>query len=129
MMSMDEFKKNFFEIERELQQTDPDIDYLLPPIWNRLTDLLSCDIDLTIQFLDQATEGQVDTAFCVVEDVAQRLDSQEYIDCLYRLCEKYSKKGLLPVVKLAEAFMDEYRMENRRKKVIEALNRKETNSE
>ncbi|MBR2694223.1 MAG: hypothetical protein IKE69_08410 [Thermoguttaceae bacterium] len=115
-MTMDEFKKKFAEIEKEMMEADHQNEFLQPPLWAKLSDLMSEDLPLTIEFLDNATEDEVDTAFCVVEDVAQRHDSQEYIDCLYRLCDKYPRLDMRPVAELAEAFMKELRLENKRKR-------------
>ena len=115
-MTMDEFKKKFAEIEKEMMEADPQNEFLQPPLWARLTDLMSEDLPLTIEFLENASEDEVDTAFCVVEDVAQRHDSQEYIDCLYRLCDKYPSPNMRTVVEIAEAFMKELRLKNKHKK-------------
>jgi hypothetical protein len=113
-MTMDEFKRKFAEIAKEMMEADPQNEFLQPPLWTRLTDLMSEDLPLTIEFLDNATEDEVDTAFCVVEDVAQRHDSQEYIDCLYRLCDKYPGLKMRRIVKMAEAYMEEFRLKNNR---------------
>jgi hypothetical protein len=115
-MTMDEFKRQFAEIAKEMMEADPQNEFLQPPLWAKLTDLMSEDIPLTIEFLENATEDEVDTAFCVVEDVAQRHDSQEYIDCLYRLCDKYPSPNMRTVVEIAEAFMKELRLKNKHKK-------------
>ena len=115
-MTMDEFKRKFAEIEKEMMEADPQNEFLQPPLWARLTDLMSEDLPLTIEFLENATEDEVDTAFCVVEDVAQRHDSQEYIDCLYRLCDKYPSSNMRTVVEIAEAFMEELRLKKKQKK-------------
>ena len=115
-MTMDEFKREFTEIAKEMMEADPQNEFLQPPLWAKLTDLMSEDLPLTIKFLENATEDEVNTAFCVVEDVAQRHDSQEYIDCLYRLCDKYPRLDMRPVAELAEAFMKELRMKNEHKK-------------
>ena len=110
-MTMAEFKKKFAEIEKEMMEADPENDFLFEQIWRRLTDLMCEDIHLTIEFLDNATRDEIDIADSVFEDIAQRIDSHEYIDCLYRLCEKFPE--LKPDVELAEAFMKELRLKKR----------------
>ena len=39
-MTMDEFKKKFAEIEKEMMEADPENDFLFKQIWRRLTDLM-----------------------------------------------------------------------------------------
>lgn len=112
-MTMDEFKNRFSLISKEMMEAEPEYDFLFKQIWRRLTDLMCEDIHLTIEFLDNASREEIDIADSVFEDIAQRIDSQEYIDCLYRLCEKFPE--LKPDVELAEAFMKELRLKNKHK--------------
>ena len=42
-MTMDEFKKKFAEIEKEMMEADHQNEFLQPPLWARLTDLMSED--------------------------------------------------------------------------------------
>ena len=110
---MDEFKNRFSLISKEMMEAEPEYDFLFKQIWRRLTDLMCEDIHLTIEFLDNASREEIDIADSVFEDIAQRIDSQEYIDCLNRLCEKFPE--LKPDVELAEAFMKELRLKNKHK--------------
>ena len=112
-MTMDEFKNRFSLIAKEMMEAEPENDFLFKQIWKRLTDLMCEDIHLAIKFLDNASRNEIDIADSVFEDIAQRIDSQEYIDCLYRLCEKFPE--LKPDVELAEAFMEDLRLKNKNK--------------
>ena len=107
-MTMDDFKKKFAEIGKEMMAAEPENDFLFKQIWKRLIDLMCEDIHLTIEFLDNASRDEIEIADSVFEDIAQRIDSQEYIDCLYRLCKKFPE--LKPDVELAESFMKELRL-------------------
>ena len=113
-MTMDEFKKRFAAIGREMTEAEPENDLLFKKIWERLTRLMLEDISLTIRFLDHADKEEIEIADSVFEDVAQRIDSREYLDCLHRLCSKYPE--IKPDVELAEAFMKDFRMKNKQEK-------------
>ena len=90
-MTMDEFKKKFAEIAKEMMEADPQNEFLQPPLWAKLTDLMSEDLSLTIEFLDNATEDEVDTAFCVVEGKNDKNRYRKIEECIDDSYVKFGK--------------------------------------
>ncbi len=65
-------------------------DYQIQLCWDRLTDLLTRDIDDTIRFLDNECRADQFVWMSDVYDVvAKETKSREFVDALYRLAEKY----------------------------------------
>ena len=75
-------------------------------IWDELTILLSENVLETIDFLNDCTEEQMFYISEIIEDISYNVKSQEFIDALYKLCEKYPNLKMESDVILAESYME-----------------------
>lgn len=61
--------------------------------WEEETEILSRNIDDTIDFLDnECTADEFSWLSEVFDDVAERTQSREFVDCLYRIADKYHEE-------------------------------------
>ena len=106
-MLKDEFRKLLSErIQIELND-----DYLHDKYWKLETDLLSKDINETIEFLDNdCTADEFSWISEIFEDIAERTQSKEYIECLYRVAKKFPEEcavyNIYGSIKIAEEYID-----------------------
>ncbi|WP_432663713.1 hypothetical protein R9X47_24400 [Wukongibacter baidiensis] len=97
-------QKNAREIINERAVLHPN-DPVVYEYWDRLTKILSIDLKETIKFLRSCNEEEILWISEVFEDVAYNLQSQEYINCLEELDEKYPHLNLTSDIKIAKDFM------------------------
>lgn len=74
--------------------------------WTKLIELLSTDEGLTVAFLNQCTKIELLFLSEVFEEVAYKLQSRKFIDCLYLLDERYPDLDLNSHIQIAESYMD-----------------------
>lgn len=84
-----------------IEENDP----VLYRIWDRLTELLSENSEETIDFLNECTEEQLFYISEVFEDISFNLQSEQFIDTLYKLDRKYPELQMKSDIKIAEEFM------------------------
>ncbi|GIP58306.1 hypothetical protein MKX50_01615 [Paenibacillus sp. FSL W8-0186] len=95
--------KDLLKERSELELNNPKLyDY-----WTAFTELLSRDIDQTIEFLDSCTEEEIYWLSEVFEDISYKVNSRAFIDCLKRLENKYPNIDLADDIKSAEDCIDE----------------------
>ncbi len=82
-------------------------DPIINKIWNELIELLSKDVTETIEFLNICTEEQLFYISEIIEDVSYNLKSQDFIDTLCKLNEKYPKLEMESDIRIAKEFMEE----------------------
>lgn len=73
--------------------------------WEKLTDVLSKDVDETIRFLETCSQEEVEYVSEVFEDISYRIQSKEYIRCLERLNKKYPNANLIDDIREAKDCM------------------------
>jgi len=84
-----------------LDDNDPRIEQR----WSELTEILSEDEDLTLDFLKQCSKTELSFLSEVFEDVAYNLQSNKYIDLLYQLDREYPDLDLKDHIQFAEDYM------------------------
>jgi len=73
--------------------------------WNKLIDILSQNSVQTISILEQLDEEEILYVSEVFEEIAYNLQSEEYIECLKQLVEKYPNIPISDSVETAESFL------------------------
>lgn len=95
--------KTLIKERSELEPNDPKVyEY-----WERMTELLSVSIVETILFFNTCSEQEVYWLSEIFEDIAYKVNSMEFIQCLKRLDKKYPDLDLSYDIKIAEEFMEE----------------------
>ncbi|WBW96076.1 hypothetical protein [Oceanirhabdus sp. W0125-5] len=73
--------------------------------WDELTRLLSMDAKKTIKFLNECSEDDIGWISEVFEDVAYKLQSNQFIECLDFLYTKYPNIPMEDSIKTAKSYM------------------------
>ncbi len=73
----------------------PDIwENFIEQCWKEETEILSRNISDTIDFLEnECTADEFSWLSEIFDDVAERTQSREFVDCLYRIADKYSEES------------------------------------
>ncbi len=74
--------------------------------WQRLTELLSRNVEDTIHYLNNCSEEEIYWLSEIFEDISAKVNSQKYIECLKKLDKKYSNLNLSMDIKVAEEWME-----------------------
>jgi hypothetical protein len=88
-------------------------DYIeIEKMWKKEIEILSRDIFQTIAFLDsECTDDEFSWISEVFDEVVEKTQSREFIECLYRVAEKYpaesEKYHIVRHIQFAEEFLDE----------------------
>ena len=87
-------KFNDIFIEREkIDHETPDWDYAIEKCWKREIEIFCDNIEETIKFLDtQCTAEEFSWLSEVFEEIAEKTQSKEFINCLFRVAEKYPEE-------------------------------------
>lgn len=76
---------------KQRMETDDEWDYGVKQCWEKETELLSRNIDATILFFENdCTDEEFLWLSEVFEEVAKETQSRKFVECLYRISEKYS---------------------------------------
>ena len=78
--------KTLIEERIKLLPDDPK----MSEIWNELTQIFSKNEQATIEYLNNCSECQIEWISEVFEDISENLQSEEFIDTLEKLQEKFS---------------------------------------
>ena len=76
----------------ERRNTDDNWSDGLKRCWERETGLLTRDISETIAFFESCSAEEFVMLSEVFDDISERAQSREFIECLYRIAEKFSKE-------------------------------------
>lgn len=67
--------------------------HFIKQYWEEETEILSRNIDDTIDFLEnECTADEFSWLSEIFDNVAERTKSREFVDCLYRIADKYSEE-------------------------------------
>lgn len=95
----------------ERRNTDDNWSDGLERCWERETELLSRDISETIAFLEICSAEEFVLLSEVFDDVSERAQSREFIDCLYRIAAKFpeetEKYHIILCIRFAEEVLSE----------------------
>lgn len=79
--------------------------------WERETELLTRDISETIAFFEICSAEEFVLLSEVFDDVSERAQSREFIDCLYRIADKFpeetEKYRIILCIRFAEKVLGE----------------------
>ncbi|CAH2213482.1 hypothetical protein [Tepidibacter aestuarii] len=89
------------EQRKALHIEDPTVE----KFWDKLTELLSENVEETISFFDNCTEEQILWFSEVFEDIAYNFQSVKFIECLDRIFEKYPNIPIEESIKTAKQYM------------------------
>ena len=104
-MLKDEFRK----LLSERIQVHPNNDYETDRYWKLETDLLSKDIHETIEFLDSdCTADEFSWISEIFESIVEKTQSKEFIECLWRVAEKFPEECETYHVHASIRFAEEY---------------------
>lgn len=100
-------KDKFRDVLKERMQIHPNDGYEAEKCWKKETEILSENIEETINFLDnECTADEFSWISEIFEDIAEKTQSKEFIDCLYRVaqkfpeeCKKYNIYGSIEIAK------------------------------
>ena len=88
-MLKDEFRK----ILSERIQVHPNNSYETDRYWKLETDLLSKNINDTIDFLDDdCTADEFSWISEIFDDIVEKTQSKEFIECLWRIADKFPEE-------------------------------------
>lgn len=87
-------------IERKKKHLEDD--YGIQECWNKMIDILSQDVYETIVYLEGCSEDQIYYVSEVFEDISEKLQSKEYINCLRKLDKKFPDLYMTEDIDLAE---------------------------
>ncbi|MEI4801712.1 hypothetical protein ACIGHG_03285 [Bacillus sp. NPDC077411] len=94
------------EVISERMSIHPNYSFGIEHCWNKLINLLSEDTQKTIEVLKELDEEQVLYVSEVFEDIAYKLQSQDYINELEKLEKKFPNLNLASFVETAKDFMN-----------------------
>lgn len=80
-------------------------DYGIQDCWDKMIDILSKDVYETIAYLENCSEGDIYFISEVFEDISERLQRKEYIECLRRLDKKFPNLDMTKDIDMAEEYI------------------------
>ena len=90
--------KNIMREKDELHPNDPAINRC----WERLSEILTKNIDTTIEILNSCDQEELESLEDVFEDISRELKSEKFLSFLKELQEKYSNNSLNAEIAYAE---------------------------
>lgn len=97
-------KKIMNNIILERKQKNIEDDYGIESCWNKIIDILSKDVNKTILYLENCSEEDLYYISEVFEDIAIKLHSKAYIECLRKLDKKFPNLKITKDIDLAEVY-------------------------
>ncbi|MDO5417191.1 MAG: hypothetical protein Q4F29_08330 [Lachnospiraceae bacterium] len=101
-MRIEEKMKKIISKRREKYIED---DYGIQECWNEMIKILSEDVSVTIEYLENCSEEDLYFISEIFEDVSEQLQSQRYISCLRILDKKFPKLDMKKDIDLAEKYL------------------------
>lgn len=79
------FQNRFSQIKQKHDTIHPEDDIAMEQCWKEMTDLLSENLDVTLQFMQSCNEGDAEMISEVMDDVSNRLRSRSFIEALKQM--------------------------------------------
>ena len=89
---------------RERKNKHPEDDYGIYECWDKMTEILSQDIDETIQYLENCSEEDIYFISEIFEDISEKVKSEKYIICLRELDKKFPSLNMTRDIDIAESY-------------------------
>ncbi|CAM4200765.1 hypothetical protein [Listeria booriae] len=80
-------------------------DFGIEKSWNEMTELLSQNEMETINYLEESTEKDLYYISEIFEDVSERLQSEQFINCLRKLDKKFPELDMTQDIDIAESYI------------------------
>ncbi len=102
---LDMIKESMMKIIEERKKKHIEDDYGIQECWDKMIDVLSADIQQTVSYLENCTQEELYYISEIFEDIAERLQSKTFIECLRKLDEKYPELKMTQDIDLAESYV------------------------
>ncbi len=87
------FKEKFKNVIKELEDINVNDDYRHEELWNKELDIVTENINDTIKYLQtECTAAEFSWLSEIFEEIVEICPSQEFVDELYKLSEKYPEE-------------------------------------
>lgn len=100
----------FREIIKKRTSIDDEWYTEIEKCWEEMTNIFSADIDKTIQFLDICTADEFSWLSEIIENVAKRNKSKDFIAALRKTADKYPEEtqqyNIVDFIESAECIVD-----------------------
>lgn len=93
------------KVVQERKEKDIQDDYGIQKCWNKMIEILSRNVQDTIEYLENCSEEDLFYISEIFEDVSERLKSKEYIICLRKLDKKFPQLNMSSDIDLAEKYL------------------------
>ena len=98
------------EIIQKIERLDPEYDYGIKQCWKEEIELLTRDINATIDFLDhECTSEQFVWISEIFDELVEKTQSRALIECFYRAAKRFPKEAsdyyLIRHIKMSEDFL------------------------
>ncbi|PFM65223.1 hypothetical protein COJ48_08340 [Bacillus cereus] len=81
-------------------------DYGIQKSWNEIIEVLSENEDNTIRYLENCSKEDLYWISEVFEDIAESVQSKEFINCLRRLDKKFPELEMTKDIDIAESYIE-----------------------
>ncbi|MBC1512095.1 hypothetical protein HCA00_03930 [Listeria booriae] len=81
-------------------------DFGIEKCWNEMTELLSQNEMETINYLEESTEKDLYYISEIFEDVSERFQSEQFINCLRKLDKKFPELDMTQDIDIAESYIE-----------------------
>ncbi|MBC1944525.1 hypothetical protein HCA15_10900 [Listeria booriae] len=81
-------------------------DFGIEKCWNEMTELLSQNEMETINYLEESTEKDLFYISEIFEDVSERFQSEQFINCLRKLDKKFPELDMTQDIDIAESYIE-----------------------
>lgn len=81
-------------------------DFGIEKSWNEMTELLSQNEMETINYLEESTEKDLYYISEIFEDVSERFQSEQFINCLRKLDKKFPELDMTQDIDIAESYIE-----------------------
>ena len=93
MMDIERFREIIKERIRIAEECADEWDYGIEKCWKEEIDILSEDIPSSIEFLkDECTADEYSWISEIIDDLAERTNSREFVECYKSLMEKFPEE-------------------------------------
>ncbi|MBC1228074.1 hypothetical protein [Listeria booriae] len=99
-------KKQMEIILEERKSLNINDDFGIEKSWNEMTELLSQNEMETINYLEESTEKDLYYISEIFEDVSERLQSEQFINCLRKLDKKFPELDMTQDIDIAESYIE-----------------------
>ncbi|MBC1271669.1 hypothetical protein [Listeria booriae] len=80
-------------------------DFGIEKSWNEMTELLSQNEMETINYLEESTEKDLYYISEIFEDVSERFQSEQFINCLRKLDKKFPELDMTQDIDIAQSYI------------------------